>query len=165
MPKPRAMLPMAAGLLLVAAAMMDAPIRGAAEVKDGDTLKIGDVSLRLSGIDAPELAQRCGAISCGIEARAALQRLTHGHIVVCQIETHDKYGRAVGKCEVDGVDIAAAMTRSGHALAYRQYSHAYVMQELEAELEGAGIWASDFMPPWEWRRAQRQARASRIDPG
>ena len=51
------------------------PIAGPAEVTDGDTLRIGATRIRLSGIDAPELAQTCTDQSgrewpCGAEAKA-----------------------------------------------------------------------------------------------
>jgi hypothetical protein len=39
--------------------------------------------------------------------------------------------------------------------AYRRYSHDYVRFEDEAKAAGAGIWSSQFVMPWDWRRGQR----------
>lgn len=44
------------------------------------------------------------------------------------------------------------MVRSGMALAYRYYSDRYVPDEAEARAGRLGIWAGEFMSPWEWRR-------------
>ena len=50
------------------------PISGRADVADGDTLRIGDVRIRLTGLDAPELDQTCtdalgASWGCGRDAR------------------------------------------------------------------------------------------------
>jgi hypothetical protein len=41
------------------------------------------------------------------------------------------------------------------ALAYRRYSHNYVDQETDAQAARRGLWASEFVKPWEWRRGTR----------
>lgn len=157
----------AASVVIVAGLLTGPALTGPVHVVDGDTIRMDGKPLRLSGIDAPELAQLCGGASCGVAARAALQRLTYAKTVTCVEETRDRYKRIVARCVVDGVDIAAAMTRAGHALAYRQYGSAYVAQEDEARLNGAGIWAGEFEAPWDWRRAKREGRlnstANQID--
>src|SRR4051812_1478826 len=89
------------GLLLAVAVHLarvpDGPgISGPARIVDGDTLEIGGTRIRLLGIDAPELAQSCeaptGPISCGRDARGALQALV-GPDIACQGHRHDLYGR------------------------------------------------------------------------
>ena len=44
------------------------------------------------------------------------------------------------------------MVEQGRALAYRKYSEDYVGQEEAAKALRAGMWAGEFMEPWEWRR-------------
>ena len=43
----------------------------------------------------------------------------------------------------------------GWALTYRDYSDKYVPQENVARAASKGIWAMQFVPPWEWRRGER----------
>jgi len=40
-------------------------------------------------------------------------------------------------------------------LAYRRYSLDYVDEEAGAQAARRGIWASEFVKPWEWRRGKR----------
>jgi endonuclease YncB( thermonuclease family) len=54
-------------------------ISGMARIVDGDTLAIGDIKIRLEGIDAPETDQVCldanaAKWTCGIVARDQLHR-------------------------------------------------------------------------------------------
>ena len=54
-------------------------ITGKATVIDGDTIKIQGISIRLSGIDAPEMKQLCFsddvAFNCGLSAKIHLELL------------------------------------------------------------------------------------------
>ena len=47
------------------------------------------------------------------------------------------------------------MVANGWTLAYRRYSLDYVDDEAEARAARRGIWASEFVKPWEWRRGKR----------
>ena len=47
------------------------------------------------------------------------------------------------------------MVSQGLALTYRRYSRDYVDEEADARAARRGIWASEFVPPWEWRRGKR----------
>ncbi len=38
---------------------------------------------------------------------------------------------------------------------YRRYSLDYVDGEADARAARRGIWGSDFVKPWEWRRGKR----------
>ena len=63
-------------------------------VTDGDTLKFGKERVRLWGIDAPEIHQRCSdRWLAGIEASRELRSLIDGHKVTCENRGHDPYGR------------------------------------------------------------------------
>ncbi len=53
------------------------------------------------------------------------------------------------------------MVGNGLAVAYRQYSTAYVPHEGRARVAQSGMWRGAFVPPWDWRRGQRlEATAS-----
>ncbi len=131
-------------------------IAGLARVIDGDTLTIGRTRIRLDGIDAPEADQTCrlprGSWNCGTAATARLRQIIGGHTVICERTGTDTYGRTLARCRAGDADLAAEMVRSGLAMAYRQYSLRYLPQELGARLDKRNIWATDFMPPWEWRK-------------
>ncbi len=63
-------------------------------VSDGDSLRIGDERVRLWGIDAPELDQRCehgGKVyDCGKAAQAALSSLIGSRQVECEAVDRDR---------------------------------------------------------------------------
>lgn len=124
-------------------------------VVDGDTLVLDGERIRLEGIDAPEKTQSCYrdgiAYPCGLRAKEALERLVRG-LEMCQEIGRDRYGRVLGTCYAGGVNINAALVSSGWALAYRRYSTAYVGEEEEARENRRGMWAGEFMEPWEWRK-------------
>jgi len=120
-------------------------------VVDGDSLALGKRRLRLKGIDAPELKQRCSKggqeYGCGIEAASFLRRLVGNHQVVCKGEGIDRYGRDLVRCSAGGVELNETMVRSGHAVAFGDY----VLAEAEARSEQAGLWGGEFEPPNQWR--------------
>jgi endonuclease YncB( thermonuclease family) len=98
------------------------------DVHDGDTLMMGDVSLRLWGIDAPEKDQPCavGAVDCGATARQRLVDLVEGELIACS-KPRDKdgvpqesFGRPLVECirESDGLNINLEMLRIGCAHVY-----------------------------------------------
>lgn len=133
---------------------------GLARAIDGDTLEVNGVRIRLHGIDAPEQDQPCRSgrrqWPCGREATRVLANQLRGRQVVCEVRDRDVHGRAVATCRIAGGDLNAWMVAEGWALAYRRYSHAYVVQEARARREGRGLWRSQFVPPWEWREGQRR---------
>jgi len=134
---------------------------GNARVIDGDTIDISGQRVRLHGIDTPESKQTCQRQGvtwlCGAEATKALNQLIGNSDVSCIGRDKDRYGRIVAVCHVNGVDLNAAMVLSGMALAYRKYSDDYIGQEATAKAAKRGLWAGQFVPPWEWRRGKRLA--------
>lgn len=75
----------------------------------------------------------------------------------CQERDVDRYGRVVAVClNAEGQDVGAELVRQGWALAYRRVSLDYVDEEREAERAKLGLWAMDFVEPWEWRCGARR---------
>jgi len=150
-------------VFLAAACSKAESVSGVPRVIDGDSLEIGDVSIRLFGIDAPEGRQTCAradqAWRCGDAAASELRRLIGGQSIVCERRDTDSYGRMVARCTAGNTDLAAALTLEGYALAYRQYSDDYVDAEASAKAAARGIWASEFIAPWDWRRNPRTGPA------
>jgi endonuclease YncB( thermonuclease family) len=92
-------------------------IKGKARVVDGDTLYVGQVKIRLNGIDAPERGQaRFRA------ATQALRSFVAGKVVICRLNGDTSYDRYIGSCYVDGFDVAASVIATGNALDCPRYS-------------------------------------------
>ncbi|WP_413716993.1 thermonuclease family protein [Silicimonas sp. MF1-12-2] len=91
--------------------------QGTRRVIDGDTLWLGDIKVRLNGIDAPERDQaRYRA------ATRALQGFVAGKTVVCQLNGEKSYDRYIGTCYVGEYDLAASVIATGNALDCARYS-------------------------------------------
>ena len=131
----------------------DQIIAGPAKVIDGDTIKIAGRSIRLSGIDAPEIGQTCFKDdvewTCGPMAAVGLQSLIDGQEVRCEVSGRDRYRRLLAVCEAEGRgNLNEMMVRIGWALNYRG---PYAEQEQQARKERIGLWVGRFTPPWKWR--------------
>ena len=118
-------------------------------VIDGDTFKVAGQSIRLDGIDAPELAQTCDGWAAGEAARNALVDLVGTATPQCDYVKKDVYGRTVAVCRVSGKDIGEAMVRSG--MAYAAFSERYLPQQRQAKADPLGIHARPCASPADWR--------------
>jgi endonuclease YncB( thermonuclease family) len=140
------------------------PIEGKAQVLDGDTIQIGTTRIRLYGVDAFEAEQRCtdsdgASYTCGGNATRALTELIAGEDISCVSKGTDAYGRALGICRVNSIDLSAAMARSGNALAYTKYALDYVIDERAAKQEQSGAWSGGFELPWDFRASRPSGAA------
>ena len=78
-------------------------------------------SVRINGIDTPELRGRCPLERA--QARAArellVEMLERAEAVTVHMPTHGRYaGRVVATVEADGVDVAPVLIKSGFARPY-----------------------------------------------
>jgi endonuclease YncB( thermonuclease family) len=129
-----------------------AEITGIPRIVDGDTVEIGQVKIRLSGIDAPETDQICldekgEKWACGITA--------NGQAWECTTSGTDQYSRSLANCFIVSEDVSAWMVRSGWALSFVRYTHAYDADEAAARDAGAGLWSGSFIAPWDWRHRNK----------
>lgn len=142
--------------LTLAAEVKDTKLLTITKITDGDSLRAGDIRIRLHGIDAPEMRQYCDAgteYPCGKSARDYLASVLGDHATIrCHHLDTDRYGRFVMRCYHRGVDISAGMVRAGWALAYRRYSLDYIGDEADAKAAKRGLWAGTFKTPEQWRR-------------
>ena len=124
-------------------------------VVDGDTIKIGDVKIRFSGIDAPEINQTCvaseGKVACGKISRDILITKVTNNKISCTDEGKDFYGRVLGECFVNGESLSRYLVREGFAFAYRKYSNKYIKDEEYAKSNKLGMWSMEFEYPWDFR--------------
>ena len=144
-------------ILLLPISTAHADITGKPRVIDGDTIHIGDTKIRLHDIDAPEMKQTCRTSKgkeqmCGVLAKQALERLVKGQDVTCKGDTRDRYKRLIAVCYVGQLNINEQMVADGWALAYRRYSTDYVRAETLAKSRREGMWRTEFVPPWKWRK-------------
>ncbi len=153
-------------LLLCPAPAQAETLTGKPYVTDGDTVKISGERIRLEGIDAPETNQRCRDASgksynCGLGSTSALKTKIGRNSITCEGTKRDRYGRFLGICYLNELDLNGWLVRNGYALAYTHYSRRYVSAEQEARKNGRGLWAGEFVPPWNWRRGERLTTTSR----
>ena len=127
-------------------------------ISDGDSLRSGNLRIRLFGIDAPEKKQKCSYVDgrqwdCGIAAQKALKQIVESvPQISCDLIDVDRYSRLVMRCYAGEKDVAATLVREGLALAYRQYSTLYSKDENAAKITKVGMWSGSFTKPWKWRR-------------
>jgi endonuclease YncB( thermonuclease family) len=142
-------------------AVIAAPANGV-RVVDGDTLRLGEETVRLAGLDAPERGQPCQRadgtrFDCGEAAARQLAAFVQRRAVSCSVAGRDRYGRAVGVCHAEGRDLAEAMVASGWAIAVaegRRGQARYGVAEAQARSARHGLWDGRFETPERWRRGQ-----------
>ena len=140
-------------------------ISGVPKVTDGDSILIGSKKIRLYGVDAPEIKQKCKKAfltimfvsfqkkyDCGLVSKKALQNKINNKIINCKILSLDRYKRSIAICYINKTDINMWMVKNGYAVAYKKYSKKYYFQELEAKEKRVGLWSGSFMEPEKWRR-------------
>jgi endonuclease YncB( thermonuclease family) len=145
----------ALAVLLVAPCAMAAQSYRVVKIADGDTLTalsadLQQVKCRLYGIDAPEKKQAFGQAS-----KLSLAQLSFGRTARIDIVGHDRYGRAICRVAVDGVDVNKEQIARGMAWMYRDYASdiAYSQAESGAQVRRIGIWQDARpVPPWDFRR-------------
>lgn len=133
---------------------------GTAErVSDGDTFTLTTVEgerriVRLSQIDAPELAQRFGP-----QARNQLKARLLGKPLRVQTVTLDRYGRTIANVWIADSDVSLEMLAAGLAWVNRRYTFAdaYGLAESQARNRRIGLWRDPTpLPPWLYRWSENE---------
>ena len=133
---------------------------GKVNVTDGDTIKNGNIKIRLHGIDAPEIKQTCQtktkkSYPCGYRSYIHLKSLIKNKTVYCQNKTKDRYGRFVSECFTKDLNLNSTMVKDGWAIAYRYFSEDYIPEEEIAKRSKKGIWQGTFIEPYVWRKKNK----------
>lgn len=124
-------------------------------VSDGDTITVGDTSVRLDSIDAPELGQ-----TYGNESKAALSDLVQGKTVTVAYAKKDRYGRVVGSVFTSDCNLVNLnQVQTGAAWYYEAYKcevnaemrNAYAVAQERAQDASRGLWAYTAIAPWVYR--------------
>lgn len=147
----------AAALTCSLAAHAGQSLTGRVSVIDGDTIDMHGTRLRLHGIDAPESNQACTTTSgqqwrCGQQSALALDKYIAGRPLRCEQRDMDRYGRVVAECFLGQQSVNRWMVRQGWAVAYEQYSRAYVGDQQQAQQSRLNIWSGTFETPADHRR-------------
>ena len=140
-------------------------IIGTPKVVDGDTIHIKSYKIRLEGIDAPEMKQKCKKpflqimffnfqkdYDCGLISKKKLIQKIGNKPVKCILLGKDRYKRYLAICLKDSLDLNRWMVRNGYAVAYRKYSKLYILDENFAKQEKLGLWKGTFVKPEKWRK-------------
>lgn len=133
-------------------------------VHDGDTLKLSDGrTVRLEGIDAPELSQ-----PYGIESRNLLAKLTRKKKIRFHSRGKDRYGRTVAEIFVGKKSVNRSMVGRGAAWWFRSFApkdNQLRKLENKARKNRIGLWHTpDAMAPWEWRKVREIPVSTSIRP-
>ena len=128
---------------------------------DGDTLKSANAEVRLYGVDAPELYQKCTGADgkewdCGRAAQAKLKALVARRAVDCEPKARDKFNRTVAVCYTSAVaDLGEALVREGLAVNFGvgDTPGPYSAAEADAQAAKRGLWRGTFDKPYDWRQA------------
>lgn len=127
-------------------------------VHDGDTVRLdcdgASYSVRVWGIDAPELKQK----PWGEAARDALRAALPSRVRLEVIDT-DRYKRTVGRLWRGNDDVGLELVRRGQVAVYEQYNDSaeYRRVEAQARRQRLGIWSVEGaqQTPWAWRRVNK----------
>lgn len=143
-------------------------VAGYAVSLTGDTMRIDGKTVRMAGIEAPELTQTCSRSNgstwnCGQSALNALRQLTGRHTITCEIQYTDAFGHKVGRCRAGDIDLAAEMVRNGHVFASSGLFATYGSEQAEAQSAKAGLWNGTSRSPQDFRN-ERWETASRNAP-
>ncbi len=152
-------------ILFFSQTLQASEIVGFPQVIDGDTIHIKSFKIRLEGIDAPEMKQKCKKpylqimiftfqkdYYCGQISKKKLIQKIENKQVQCIVSGKDRYKRYLAKCLKGKINLNRWMVRNGYAVAYRKYSKLYILDENFAKEEKLGLWRGTFIKPEKWRK-------------
>jgi len=127
-------------------------------IADGDSLTVigsdgVELSIRLRGVDAPELGQRHG-----LQAKEALQELLSSGTLTLSHLGKGKYGRYIANVFIGDTWVNKELVAAGHAWCDQVNAFAQELFDIQRQARARhwGLWSdSDPVPPWIWR-AQRK---------
>lgn len=119
-------------LLLAAAGPVPPVVTGLDRIRDGDTLVVGGVPVRLAGLHCPERHEPGGAA-----ATAAVAALARRAEVACTLTARRSFDRRVGQCHAGDADIAETLIQRGYCARCPRHDRAGLYEPAQA---AAGPW-------------------------
>ncbi len=105
--------------ILYATGVNAAELRGVvSHVRDGDTIEVENIPIRLNGVSAPELDEPLGQAS-----KAYMTDLVLNKSVYCELNGEKTYDRFVGICYLNDKDIGISVIEAGLAIDCPKYSN------------------------------------------
>jgi micrococcal nuclease len=144
-----------------------------ASLQDGDSFiaqsPFGRVSIRLSGVDAPERDQAYSA-----QARAQMQQLLQGRQLNITVLKKDQYQRLVADVSVvvEGktLDVGLEQIKAGLAWHFKRFAkeQAFETRLAFTREQRLGLWKdldgkTPPEAPWDFRRRKRQGKSEQAD--
>ena len=128
-------------------------------IKDGDSIEVIDSNkntfiVRLAHIDCPEYGQPFSKAAKNFTSDFCFNKA----VILEQTDT-DRYGRLVCEIFVEGESLNLALVKNGLAWHHTRYSDDIDFETAEeyARENKLGIWTqTDPIPPWEWRKENRE---------
>ena len=155
-------------ILLFTSNVLSNEIIGFPIIVDGDTVHINSYKIRLEGIDAPEMRQKCQKESikisaiigftfykdynCGALSKEKLTEKINKSKIKCIYSSKDRYKRYISTCFKNRTNLNKWMVRNGYAIAYRKYSKKYIIDENFAKENKLVLWKGKFINPERWRK-------------
>ena len=138
------------------------------KVLSGTMFMMNKMTLKLYGIDAPDMSQTCltkrsEKYPCGRTAKKKLEKLLLNKPISCQLIAPYAPSKFYAVCEIQGYDVGATMVSVGWAVADRKVSDVYIPYENQARKKDEGLWSGKFVAPWEYR--QNNAGTVQIEKG
>jgi endonuclease YncB( thermonuclease family) len=84
-------------------------------VRDGDTIEVNDVAVRLSALDCPESDTRQG------KQATKIAKQFEGSQAICELTGAKSYDRLVGYCTVGGTDFGLYMMQNSSCDVWEKY--------------------------------------------
>lgn len=147
-------------------------ISGAGEALSGDSIRIDNHIIKLSGIIAPSVEQNCedvelGNYPCGQVSKNNLQSFIDGKRIECIPLRWSDNGEKISECSYQGKSLSNIMLLSGWAITKwfdrdenkrpvkcslqtcETQPNNHFKSELDAISNNRGLWSSKFDLPWK----------------
>ena len=132
------------------------------KIIDGDTIKLNDITIRFSGIDAPESnfrgkSQKCylnlKLVNCGDLSKKFLIKAIKNKSVSCKLEKKpDYFNRKLGECFIHDKSLSRLLVKNGYAFDFPKYSNnKFLFEQNYAKKHKLGLWNMSFEYPWVFR--------------